>query len=102
MKFKNPYVMTLLLGQEAGIIKAMMINTGSANIPLVAIAGFIGLGGFTTINSTLGDNVQYGVTDDAPATSGLASTAAALSSVSPRSAPTSLRSNATPLARHRP
>lgn len=67
LKFKNPYMMNILLAQEGGIMKAMLINTGSANIPLVTIAGAIGLGGFTNINSTLRDNVAYGVTDDAPA-----------------------------------
>lgn len=67
MLFKNPYHARVLLGQQAAITKAMLINTGTANVPLVVIAQWLGIGGFTVLNQTLGDNVGYGVLDNAPA-----------------------------------
>lgn len=67
MLFQNPYTMKVLLGQQGPITQAMLINTGSANIPLMIISGYLGLGQFNLLNSTLRDGVGYGVTADAPA-----------------------------------
>jgi hypothetical protein len=67
MLFKNPYHARVLLANQGPITKAMMINTGSANIPLTIVANWMGLGGFTVLNQTLSDNVGYGVIDSAPA-----------------------------------
>ncbi len=67
LKFKNPYAMTTALVQEAVALQLMLLNTGSANIPLVMIAGNSNLGGFRQINPSLADNVALGWTDDAPA-----------------------------------
>ena len=66
LRFENPYMLTTLIGQRNGIIKAMLINTGTANVPLVVVAPWIGVGGFRPINNSLGDDVRYGVTNDAP------------------------------------
>lgn len=68
MKFANPYVISTALMQEAVALQLALLNTGSANIPLLGIPGGQGaLGtGLTPINTT-NDNVRYGWTSDAPA-----------------------------------
>lgn len=66
MKFVQPYVLTTALMTEAVALQLIMLNAGTANIPLVNL-NLAGVGfGLTPINST-GDNVRYGWTADAPA-----------------------------------
>lgn len=66
MKFVQPYVMTTALMQEAVALQLSQLNTGSANVPLVA-ANLGGLGtGLTPINQ-FADGVRFGWTADAPA-----------------------------------
>lgn len=67
MKFRNPYVITTILAQEEAALQAMLLNTGSANVPLVNVSAQLGFGGFTPINPGLADNVALGWMDDAPA-----------------------------------
>lgn len=67
MKFANPYMMTGALAQEATALQMMLLNTGSANVPLVAVQTPSGFGAFTAINPGLRDNVALGWTADAPA-----------------------------------
>lgn len=67
MKFANPYVMTGALAQEATALQMLMLNTGTANTPLVVVQQPSGLGAFTQMNSGLRDNVALGWTSDAPA-----------------------------------
>ena len=67
MKFANPYMMTGALAQEAVALQMMLLNTGSANVPLVAVQQPSGLGAFTAINPGLRDSVALGWTSDAPA-----------------------------------
>lgn len=67
LKFKNPYALTTILGQEAAILSTQLLSTGNANVPLVSIAGPSGFGGFRPINPQLRDSVGYGITDQAPA-----------------------------------
>lgn len=66
-KFANPYVLTTALMQEAVALQLALLNTGSANIPLVNVPGGQGsLGtGLTPINQ-FADNVRYGWTSEAP------------------------------------
>jgi hypothetical protein len=65
MKFAQPYVLTTALMQEAVALQLALLNTGSANIPLVA-ANLGGLGtGVTPINQ-FADGVRFGWTSDAP------------------------------------
>lgn len=66
MKFANPYVMTGALAQEAVALQMLMLNTGTANVPLVAVQQPSGLGAFTQMNPGLRDNVALGWTADAP------------------------------------
>lgn len=66
LKFRNPYVLTHAIAQEAAILKTLLLNTGTANVPLAMISGGLGFGGFTQINPQLGDNVRIGLSDDAP------------------------------------
>lgn len=66
MKFANPYMMTTALAQEAVALQMMLLNVGSANVPLVAVQAQSGFGGFTAINPGLRDNVALGWTADAP------------------------------------
>lgn len=67
MKFTNPYALTHALAQDVTMEQAFLLNTGTANIPLLYIAAQQGLGSFTNINPHLGDNVRIGWTPDAPA-----------------------------------
>jgi hypothetical protein len=66
MKWKSPYMMTHALMREAAALQMMLLNTGSANVPLAGA----NLGGqavaLTPINVTA-DAVRYGWTDDVAA-----------------------------------
>lgn len=66
LKFLNPYSPTTLLAQEGSILQTQLLNTGTANIPLVNIQMGSSFGGFRQINPTLSDDVAYGVTPAAP------------------------------------
>lgn len=66
MEFENPYMLTTMLGRRADLLQAFLLQMGSANVPLVTIAGAAGFGGFTPINPGLRDNVEVGWTTDAP------------------------------------
>lgn len=69
-KFRNPYNMDVVLGQEAPIIKLQLLNLGSANIPLyTAPAGLFG--NLRPINNQLSTGQAFGISDDAPAASWL-------------------------------
>lgn len=66
MKFAQPYVLTTALMREDIALKVALLNTGSANVPLVAAnLGNLGLG-VQPINQ-FADNVRYGWTSEAPA-----------------------------------
>lgn len=66
MKFASPYTLTTALMNEDIALKIALLNTGSANVPLVAAnLGNLGLG-VQPINQ-FADNVRYGWTADAPA-----------------------------------
>lgn len=66
MKFANPYMISVGLMQEAVALQLALLNTGSANIPLVGAAlGNLGTG-LAPINQ-FADSVRYGWTTDAPA-----------------------------------
>lgn len=67
MKFKSPYMLTTILGQEGGILKVWLMNTGSANIPLVTLQSSLGVGGISMINRGARDGVKVGWVDEAPA-----------------------------------
>lgn len=64
MKFVQPYVMTTALMPEAVALQLAQLNTGSANVPVVAWQpGGLGL---SPINQT-GDGVRYGWTSEVAA-----------------------------------
>lgn len=66
-KFRNPYTVTTILGNEDVIIGAQLLNTGNAFIPLAYMtASGSPFGSMTPINSELADAVRIGLTDDAP------------------------------------
>lgn len=66
LKFSQPYMVTTALMQEAVALQVALLNTGTANIPLVASElGSLGVG-LTPINQ-FSDGVRYGWTSDAPA-----------------------------------
>jgi hypothetical protein len=67
MKFTNPYMPLTALAQEATALSLMLLNTGSANIPLPLVEIVRGFGGFRQINPGLADGVALGWTSDAPA-----------------------------------
>jgi hypothetical protein len=63
-KFASPYMLTTALAPEAMILQLLLLNLGSANVPMMARPD---LGGLTPINNTFADGVRYGITADAPA-----------------------------------
>lgn len=66
MQFAQPYVMTTALMQSDVALQVALLNTGSANVPLIsANLGNLGTG-VTPINR-FADNVRYGWTAEAPA-----------------------------------
>lgn len=67
MKFKNPFMLTTAIGREDAILKLMLLNTGSTNIPLSVMGGLFAQQGVTPINQGLGDGVRAGWLDIAPA-----------------------------------
>jgi hypothetical protein len=67
MKFANPYIMTVVLSQEADALSLLTLSAGNANTPLVFVAGASGFGGFRQINPNLDGTVGLGWTSDAPA-----------------------------------
>ena len=67
MIFDNPRALTHVLATKATTRQLLLLNTGSANVPLVFVQGQAGLGSLSAINQQLGDAVRYGYTADAPA-----------------------------------
>lgn len=67
MKFANPYACLVVLAQEDMARKLALLNSGSANIPLVMMPTNINIGGFRAINPSLADGAGLGWTVDAPA-----------------------------------
>ncbi len=67
LKFTNPYMITTMIMREASALALMLLNLGSANVPLVTMQASLGIGGFTPINPELRDGIRYGVSSDAPA-----------------------------------
>lgn len=66
MKFAQPYTMTTALMQDTIALQIALLNTGSANIPLIVAGAQGGLGaGITPINQ-FSDGIRYGWTSDAP------------------------------------
>jgi hypothetical protein len=67
MQFANPYMATTALAREGIALAMLLLNTGSANVPLLMLEGGRGFGSFRQINPNLADGVALGWTADAPA-----------------------------------
>lgn len=67
LKFTNPYAITTALANDAQVLQAYLLNTGTANIPLLFIQAPGGMGMLQPINPGLADNVRIGHLTDAPA-----------------------------------
>lgn len=65
MLFEQPYVLTTALMKSDVALQLAMLNTGSANVPLVG-ANLGGLGTGATPINRFADNVRYGWLSDAP------------------------------------
>lgn len=66
MKFLNPYALTTALANDSIILKLMLLNAGTANIPLSALGGILGAQGVTPINQSLSDGTRVGWLASAP------------------------------------
>lgn len=66
MKFQNPFMMTHSLSRADTALKAMLLNAGTANIPLANAGALIGGQGVTPINQ-LADTTRAGWLASAPA-----------------------------------
>lgn len=67
MKFAQPYTMTTAVMQDTIALQISLLNTGSANIPLVMAGAQGGLGAALTPINQFSDGIRYGWTSDAPA-----------------------------------
>ena len=67
MQFDNPYFPTTVLARDNVMLQMMLLNTGSANLPLAMLPAMAGNFGFTPINPGLADGLRAGWTSDAPA-----------------------------------
>lgn len=65
MAFGQPYILTTALATNSMALQIAMLNTGSANVPLVA-ANLGGLGTGVTPLNRFSDNVRYGWLSGAP------------------------------------
>lgn len=72
MKFANPFIATHIFGREDVILKLMMLNTGSANVPLTSGGSLFAAQQFQPINQSLADGVRAGWLDSVPANKVLA------------------------------
>ncbi len=66
MKFANPYQITGAIANEGIALQMMLLNTGSANTPLVAVQQPSGFGSFVAMNPGLRDAVALGWDSAAP------------------------------------
>ncbi|MEQ1644918.1 MAG: hypothetical protein ABL959_15825, partial [Pyrinomonadaceae bacterium] len=67
MKFKNPFLATHAFAREDDVLKLMMLNTGSANVPLNNGGSLFAAQQFQPINQGLSDGVRVGWLDAVPA-----------------------------------
>jgi len=63
MLFESPYILTTALMQKAVALQLILLDTGSANIPLPTVR----LADTLTMINQLAEGVRYGYTSDAPA-----------------------------------
>jgi hypothetical protein len=67
MKFNQPYTMTTAVMQDTIALQIALLNSSSANTPLVMAGAQGGLGTALTPINQFSDGVRYGWTSDAPA-----------------------------------
>lgn len=67
MKFANPYAVSTALAQEAQALQLLLLNTGTANVPMVTAGYNNNFGTFRPINPGLAEGIALGWTADAPA-----------------------------------
>jgi len=72
MKFQNPFMATHIFGNEDVILKLMMLNMGSANVPLQNGGTLFAAQQFQPINQGLSDGVRAGWLASVPANKVLA------------------------------
>lgn len=63
MKFKNPYMLTTILGNDAPILDLMLLSSGTANFPLVMMASIFSQQAVTPINRGMDSGVRAGWLD---------------------------------------
>lgn len=64
-QFQNPYMATTALVRDNIALQMLLLNVGSANIPMLAMLNQPGMTSFTSINQTA-DNIRLGRTSEAP------------------------------------
>jgi hypothetical protein len=65
-QFQNPYMATTALVRDNIAIQMLLLNVGSANIPMLMMLNQPGMTSFRSINQTA-DNIALGRTSEAPA-----------------------------------
>lgn len=65
MKWETPYQMTTALGRVEEILQLILLNSGSANVPLAGL-NLAGIGNTLTPINTTADGIRYGWTSEAP------------------------------------
>lgn len=68
LKWRNPYLMTAVVGREAAIFKLLKLNVGTANLLSASQDVPAGLRQeFVPMTARLGEGIRYGITDDVAA-----------------------------------
>lgn len=65
LKFDPPYMMTTALAQVDETLQLILLNSGSANVPLAGL-NLAGIGNSLTPINTTADGIRYGWTSEAP------------------------------------
>lgn len=65
MLFQQPYTLTTTLGEVDPILQLILLNSGSANVPLAGL-NLAGVGNTLVPINTTADGIRYGWTDEAP------------------------------------
>lgn len=65
MSFAQPYTMTTALGEVDPILQLILLNSGSANVPLAGL-NLAGVGNTLIPINRTADGIRYGWTEDAP------------------------------------
>lgn len=66
LQFENPYALTTILAQNGPLLELLLLDIGTANVPLFNVPSSVGFGSLQTIGQFTAGSVRYGNTSAAP------------------------------------